>query len=123
MKTLFCLLALFGYTYKGPTSPVPNENKLVRIEVVLRDSPDLAGVQIQKAELNGEEIPLQPRDLFGNRGSAGFQLLPGKYRLKWTVQRDKRVWPRVINHEEEVTVSPRDLWIQILIVGEDASIR
>ena len=113
---------LLLYSYQGPTEPVPGNPQLVKIEILVRDSPEAGGVQVQNVTFNGKEIPLQPRDIYGNRGSAGFQLSPGKYSLRWTVQKDKFAWPRVISHEEEVTVDPRDLWLQISIVGEKASI-
>lgn len=110
-------------TYMGPTAPVPGDPYLVRVEVLVKDSPDIAGVQIQNVTFNGQSIPLKPRDIFGKRASASFQLQPGKYTLRWTVNRDKTIWPRTITHEEEVTIDPRDLWIQILIEGDSASIR
>jgi hypothetical protein len=53
---------------------------------------------------------------------ASFQVPPGKYKLRWKVNRNKIVWPRTIDREEEVTISPRDQWLQISIVGEDVSI-
>ncbi len=112
-----------SYSYQGPTQAVPGNPKLVRIQVIVRDSPEAAGVQIQSVDFNGQGIPLQPRDLYGNRGSGSFQVSPGKYKLRWVVQRDKLVWPRVLSREEEVNVDPRDLWLQIEIVGEEASIR
>lgn len=110
-------------TYLGPTAPVPGNPYLVRVEVLVKDSSDLAGVQIQSVTFDGKSIPLKPRDIFGKRASASYQLQPGKYTLRWTVNRDKIVWPRTITHEEEVTIDPRDLWIQILIEGDKASIR
>jgi hypothetical protein len=112
---------LASYSYQGPTHPATQ--KLVRIEVLVRDSPEPGGVQIQSVTFNGRSIPLQPRDIYGNRGTGSFQLSPGKYKLHWVVQRDKLLWPRTLTHEEEVTIDPRDLWIQIEIVGEEASIR
>lgn len=110
-------------TYLGPTEKVPNENHLVRVELLIKDSPDLAGVQIQSVTFDGQSIPLKPRDIYGKRGAASFQLMPGKYTLRWTVNRDKIVWPRKVSHEEEVIIDPRDLWIQIIIEGDQASIR
>lgn len=110
-------------TYLGPTSPVPGNPHLVRVEILVKDSTDLAGVQIQSVTFDDQSIPLKPRDIFGKRGAASFQLQPGKYTLRWTVNRDKIVWPRTITHEEEVTIDPRDLWVQILIEGDNASIR
>jgi len=112
-----------AYSYQGPTQPVPGNPHLVRVEVILRDSPALAGVQIKSADFNGQGIPLQPRDIYGNRGTGSFQVPPGKYKLRWVVQRDRVAWPRTITREEEVTIDPRDLWIQIEVVGENASIR
>jgi len=112
-----------SYSYQGPTQPVPGNPKLVRVEVLVRDSPQSAGVQIKSVEFNGQGIPLQTRDIYGNRGTGSFQVPPGKYKLRWVVQRDKLLWPRQINHEEEVTIDPRDLWLQIEIIGEEASIR
>lgn len=114
---------LASYSYKGPTQAVPGHPQLVKIQILVRDSPLAAGVQIQSVDFNGQTIPLQPRDIFGNRGTGSFQVPPGKYKLRWVVQRDKLVWPRIQTHEEEVTVDPRDLWLQIEIVGEEASIR
>jgi hypothetical protein len=114
---------LASYSYQGPTQAVPGNPKLVRIEVIVRDSPSAAGVQIQSVDFNGQGIPLQPRDIYGNRGTGSFQLPPGKYTLRWSVTRDKLLWPRTLDHEEEVTVDPRDLWLQIEIIGEEVSIR
>ncbi len=110
-------------TYLGPTSPLPGNPQLIRVELLVKDSSDLAGVQIQSVTFDGQAIPLKPRDIFGKRASASFQLPPGKYTLRWTVNRDKIIWPRTVNHEEEVDLSPRDLWVQIMIEGDSASIR
>src|SRR3989344_6693122 len=68
-------------TYLGPIQPIPGNPYLVRVEVHVRDSPELGGVQIQSVEFDGESIPLKPRDIFGNRGQASFQVPPGKYTL------------------------------------------
>ena len=102
---------------------MPGNPQLVRVEVIVRDSPEAGGVQVQNASFNGQGIPLKPRDIYGNRGSSSFQVPPGKYKLRWIVQRDKVEWPRTISHEEDVTIDPRDLWLQIYIEGEEASIR
>lgn len=109
-------------TYMGPTSPVPGDPYLVKVELLIKDSPDAGGAQIQSVTFDGRDIPLKPRDIFGKRGAASFQLAPGTYSLRWTVNRDKIVWPRFMSFEEEVNLSPRDLWVQILIEGEHASI-
>lgn len=97
--------------------------QLVRVQVIVRDAPEASGLQIISAQFNEQPIPLQPRDIYGNRGMASFQVPPDKYKLKWKMNRDKFAWPRTISHEEEVTISPRDLWLQITIEGETASIR
>ena len=110
-------------TYYGPVQPIPGDPYLVRVEVLIRDSAELGGVQIQSVEFNGQSIPLKPRDIFGNRGKGSFQLPPGQYALRWVVRRDKVAWPRTVAHEEEVTIDQRDLWVQITIEGEEASIR
>lgn len=110
-------------TYFGPTEPIPGDPQLIKVELLIKDSPDLAGVQIQSVIFNGQAIPLKPRDIFGNRGGASFQLPAGTYSLRWTVKRDKLVWPRTQSYQEEVILSPKDLWVQILIEGEKASIR
>lgn len=109
-------------TYFGPTAPIPGNPQLVKVEVQIRDSAELGGVTIRSVQFNGQQIPLKPADIFGNRGTGSFQLPPGTYKLRWTVERDRSVWPRTVRHEEEVTIDPRDLWIQIAIEGENASI-
>lgn len=109
-------------TYLGPIQPIPGNPDLVRVQIVVRDSPDSGGAQIQSVEFNGQRIPLKPRDIHGNRGGASFQVPPGKRKLKWVVQNDKVTWPRTNKHEEEVNIDGRDYWIQILIVGDTASI-
>ena len=110
-------------TYMGPDQKSPAKRQPVRVEVMVSDSPEAGGVQIQEVEFDGASIPLKPRDIFGNRGGASFQKEPGTYRLVWRVNRSKFAWPRNTSHEEVVTISPRDLWIQIIIEGEKASIR
>lgn len=122
-KFLLFAIVLLQNTYLGPTKPVPGNPRLVRVEVSVRDNPELGGVQIQSVAFNDQTIPLKPRDIHGNRGKGSFQVKPGKYKLKWTVRRDQVLWPRTTSLEEEVNIDPRDLWVQILIEGEKASIR
>jgi hypothetical protein len=110
-------------TYLGPKEFGPKSSELIRVEVLVKDSPDLSGLQIQNVFFNGVQIPLKPRDIFGKRGDASFQLPPGKYGLHWTANRDTLVWPRVLKFEEEVILDPRDLWVQVQIIGDQATIR
>ena len=106
-------------TYLGPKQQSPG---LVRIQVLVNDSPNPAGPQISQVEFDGKSIPLKPRDIHGFRGQAGYQVAPGKYKLKWTVRLDKVYWPRTQSFTQEVVVDPRDLWLQITITGEEANI-
>lgn len=122
----FCLLATLLVAqnvneYLGPNERTPGP-ELVRIQILVNDDPSPQGVQIVSAQFHGQPIPLKPRDIYGFRGQASFQVRPGKYTLKWKVRRDRIIWPRVISHEEEVHIDPRDLWIQITITGDQASI-
>lgn len=109
-------------TYFGPKEAVPNNAELIRIEVIIQDSPQLGGVRIEQASFDGHNIPMKTPDIYGHRGTASFQVMPGQYKLRWTVLRDTQVWPRTVDHEEIVHVSPRDLWVQITIEGEKATI-
>lgn len=109
-------------TYLGPIAPVPGDPQLIRVEIIVNDDPKLGGLQIQKVIFNSTDVPLKPRDINGFRGQASFQLPPGKYKLKWIVNRDKYAWPRTASHEEIVTLDKRDLWVQITIQGEEAKI-
>ncbi len=109
--------------YFGPSGPIPKEPHLIQVEVFVKDSPDPNGLQIQSVTFDGSEIPLKPRDLYGYRGGGSFKKTAGKYKLTWVVNRDKFAWPRNVSHVEEVTLDPRDMWIQIQIEGETASIR
>lgn len=110
-------------TYLGPTAPIPGNPQLVRVEVLVSDGQEPNGLQILSASFNGTSIPLKPRDVLGYRGGASFQVKPGKYTLRWRVNRDRFAWPRNSSHEEIVTIDPRDLWLQISIEGDRASIR
>lgn len=114
---------LLAQTYLGPKEFGPKNAELIRVEILVKDSPDLSGLQIQNVSFNGVQIPLKPRDIFGKRGDASFQLPPGKYILRWTANRDTIVWPRVLRFEEEVNLDLRDLWVQVQIIGDQATIR
>ncbi len=115
-------LLLTTNTYLGPKSPVDGNPHLVKVQVVVRDSLDNGGPQVLSVEFNQQSIPLKPRDIYGNRGMGSFQVPPGKYKLKWKVNKNKLVWPRNVDREEQVTINPRDQWVQILIEGEKVSI-
>jgi hypothetical protein len=108
--------------YLGPNKKGTGNPQLIRVQVIVNDDPNPKGVQIEDVIFHQKNIPLKPRDIYGFRGQGSYQLPPGKYTLKWTVRHDKVVWPRTTTHEEEVNLDPRDLWIQITIVGETASI-
>lgn len=109
-------------TYLGPNEKAPGNPQLIRVQVLVYNDPNPKGVTIDSANFDGTSIPIKPRDIYGFRGQASFQKSPGKYKLRWVVERDKQVWPRTITHEEEVILDPRDLWIQITITGETAEI-
>ncbi len=113
---------LASNTYLGPTKPIPGNPQLVRVEVLVRDSDDPSGPQVISVNFNHNNVPLKPRDIYGNRGSGSFQLSPGKYKLQWATNQNKIDWPRNVTHEEEVTISSRDLWVQIQIEGDKANI-
>jgi hypothetical protein len=110
--------------YLGPSDSKNSKTRsLIRVQIAVYDDKSPQGVQIQKAEFDQNSISLKPRDINGFRGQASFQNRPGKYKLKWTVQRDKIAWPRTETHEVEVTLDPRDLWLQITITGDTAQIQ
>jgi hypothetical protein len=109
-------------TYLGPHGKVPGNPQLIRVQILVSDDPNPQGVQIVSAVFNGQEIPLKPRDIYGYRGQASFQVRPDHYSLRWTVRQDKVTWPRTTSHEEDVNVDSRDMWIQINIIGDKATI-
>ncbi len=109
-------------TYLGPNQKIPGNPQMIRVQVLVYNDPNPKGVKIVNAQFDGTSIPLKPRDIYGFRGQASFQKSPGKYKLAWEVERDEQVWPRTIEHEEEVFLDQRDLWIQITILGDTAEI-
>lgn len=109
-------------TYLGPNQKTKGNSQLVRIQILVYNDPDPKGVTIVDADFDGANIPLKPRDIYGFRGQASFQKRGGKYKLRWEVERNGPGWPKTVTHEEQVTVDPNDLWIQITIVGDKAEI-
>lgn len=109
-------------TYLGPNRKLPNNPQLIRVQILVYNDPNPKGVTIAKASFDGTSIPLKPRDIYGYRGQASFQKPPGKYKLKWEVEGDKKLWPRTVDHETEVFLDVRDFWIQITINGNNAEI-
>lgn len=109
-------------TYLGPNQKIPGNPQLIRVQILVYNDPNPKGVTIVDAQFDGTSIPLKPRDIYGYRGQASFQKSPGKYKLKWEVDRDQQTWPRTVEHEENVILDARDLWIQITIIGEKAEI-
>lgn len=126
MKQFLFLLLFSGLfaqntnTYLGPNQKTTSD--LVRVQVLVYNDPDPKGVIITQATFDGSSIPLKPRDIYGFRGQASFQKRPGKYKLRWQVERSGTDWPRTVSHEEQVTLDGRDLWLQITITGEKAVI-
>lgn len=121
-KHYFNFLSQNTNTYLGPSQRLTGDPQLIRLQVLIYNDPNPKGAKIVNAKFNGTSIPLKPRDIFGYRGQASFQKPPGKYKLSWEVERDKTIWPRIIDHEEEVFLSDKDYWIQITITGEQAEI-
>jgi hypothetical protein len=121
--SIFDSACLTQNTYLGPITPIPGNPQLIRVELIVNDDSKAGGAQIQQVKFHETEVPLKPRDINGFRGQGSFQLPPGKYKLIWVINRDKFTWPRTVSHEEIVTLDPRDLWVQITIQGDEASIR
>lgn len=116
------LIAQNTNNYLGPNQRLPNNVQMIKIQVLVYNDPNPAGVKIVNAELDGSSIPLKPADIHGFRGQASFQKSPGKYKLKWVVDRGESTWPRTVEHEENVHLNPRDMWLQISISGDTAEI-
>ncbi len=116
------LLSQNTNTYLGPNERTPKDQELIRVQVLVYNDPNPKGVKIAKVKFDGSSVPLKPRDIYGYRGQASFQKPPGKYKLSWEVERDAKIWPRIVDHEEEVFLDARDYWIQITITGEQAEI-
>jgi hypothetical protein len=106
-------------SYYGPKSSVPG---LVRIEIQIYDDPELDGVKLQEVRFNGQLIKLKPPGVHGYRGGGSFQLAPGNYELIWVVAREKKDWPRTVEHREKVRIDPSNVWVEITIEGETAKI-
>jgi len=130
MCFLFFVLSLFhslqilgSYSYQGPTQPVPGNPQLIRVEILIRDSPIEAGLKINSVKFDNKTVPLQPSDIYGNRGTASFQVPPGEYKLYWITQKDKNIWPRTTKNEKTIEINPAALWVQIEIIGSEVSIR
>ncbi len=109
-------------TYFGPTEGSQEDKGLVRIELHVKDGPKSGSPQVESVTFDGQSIPLKPRGVFGKRGVASFQLPPGTYLLQWEVSRNKWVWPRTTSHKKEVHIDGKELWIQIIIEGDNVSI-
>ncbi|MBI3508451.1 MAG: hypothetical protein HY069_02285 [Chlamydiia bacterium] len=116
---MLCSLFAQTSTYLGPKQPAPGT---VQVQLSVQNSPELGGVAVVSARFDGQDIPLKPADVNGYRGGANFQVTPGKYKLEWVVQKSKIYWPRTVSHEELVTISGQDVWVQINLVGETATI-
>ena len=125
LTLVFLCLGLYAQNtneYLGPNQPIPGNPQLIRIQILVYNDPAPKGVRIEKVVFDGQTFPLKPRDIYGYRGQSSFQKKPGKYKLYWEVNRDDLVWPRTIKHEEKVFIDKRDMWIQITIIGNEASI-
>jgi hypothetical protein len=107
--------------YLGPKSGSSN-NQLVRIQLIMNDSPKNGGPQLLEVYFNDQSVPLKPRDIFGSRGQASFQLPAKSYSLKWKLQLDKENWPRTQTKQETIIIDPKDMWIQITIEGDKVTI-
>lgn len=122
ISSCFSLFAQNTNDYLGPNQPIPGNPQFVRIQILVYNDPEPKGVRIESVTFDGQKFPLKPRDIYGYRGQASFQKRPGKYKLYWEVNRDDTNWPRTLKHEEDVFIDKRDMWIQITIVGNEASI-
>jgi hypothetical protein len=105
--------------YYGPTSPVEG---LIPVQIHIYDSSELGGVTIEEASFTGQSIPLKPSGLRGFRGGGSFRQAPGSYDLIWTVSRTGTDWPRMIKHKQKIRINKTDVWVQIEINGETASV-
>lgn len=105
--------------YYGPTSPTTG---LIPIQIQFYDDPSLGGVTIEEASFDGQEIPLKPSGIRGYRGGGSFKKAPGSYELLWTISRPGTDWPRTVQHQQIIDIKEGDVWVQLAIHGETATI-
>ena len=98
------------------------EAKIVKVDVVVMDN-DASDEYIQRASFNNHNIPLSSPNPTTIRGRLHTQVNPGTYTVRWTVKKDAYVWPREVEHVEEIIVSTEDIYMVINIQGDSLYIQ
>ncbi len=77
-------------------------------------------LKIKDLKFNGEDIQLDPSDMFKPRKVMQFKLQPGRYALAWTTERSQTRWSEtpIKHHEKIVVLEGGDSTVRISIKGD-----
>jgi len=105
------------------TKYIKPNNKIVRVEIEILDDTKKNYYDIIDVVFNNKKINLLKADASGNKARKYFQLKPGKYLIKWTITKNKKVkWPNYEKLQKTIIIKDSDSYIHILIIGNKITI-
>lgn len=94
------------------------------VQVTLKIEDQNYNLGVKSASFNGEEIKLDPPDMFKPRKEVQFKLPPGRYSLTWTTQKGGPKWaeepPKVF--EKILVLESGDSVVRVNIKGENVTL-
>ena len=99
-----------------------HKNEIVRVELEVLDDTTKDYYDVIDIEFNNKPINLLKAGASGRRARTYFQLVPGKYLLKWRVSKSGYSWPRYTTHKKMITLNKKDKFVHILVVGESVDV-
>lgn len=77
-------------------------------------------LHVKDVRFNGEEIILDPPDMFKPRKAIAYKLPPGRYHVNWTTEKGFGKWKegQIKEHERIVVLESGDSSVKVGIKGE-----
>lgn len=124
MKTLtkaaLFVSILFSLVAKEAFQPIRASKTIVQI--TFRDPDDDANTIIRSAYFQGKTIPLRNRSPNRFRAEIHKKLPAGTYEIRWVVETDISTFSEIKEIRKTFIIRPQDVWVDILIEGENMTL-
>jgi hypothetical protein len=109
----------YRYYYDGPGLYYsPGYYHLVNVNITVMNDDPHARSKVLEVFLDGYKIPMGSLEPFVSRERKYFALRPGLHYIEWTVENKKLIFPEKKTLRKEFRVYGEDVWIHIIIKGE-----
>lgn len=95
----------------------------IRVELLIKQNFEKEEGRIASVYFDGKQIPFSADDPAGLKNPIFVRVPPGTHTIVWNVSNHHFIWPKTTTIKRNIVISKDQLWVYVLLEGEEIQIR